>query len=196
MKKLKMQRRFKLIVTFLIGFTTTMSLLAQDAVKFKDVLLDGKPAKLNMVTGEITPVKLKEQIIENQVDSLITKPIMVTNSQSVADSSEPEILEDTDSDFYMVKEGDNLFKISVKFKTSLALLQKGNNLETTLIKKGQILRVRNFNKVTSDVSVWIVVKGDNLYRIAIKTGTTVSEIKRLNGLANDTIYIGQELQLK
>ena len=135
MKKLKMQRRFKLIVTFLIGFTTTMSLLAQDAVKFKDVLLDGKPAKLNMVTGEITPVKLKEQIIENQVDSLITKPIMVTNSQSVADSSEPEILEDTDSDFYMVKEGDNLFKISVKFKTSLALLQKGNNLETTLIKK-------------------------------------------------------------
>ena len=191
-----MQRSFKLIITFLIGFTATMGLIAQEAVKFKDVLLDGKPAKLNVATGEITPAKLKEQIFETKVDSVIAKPSTTTKTQTIADPDQPVVSTEDTSDFYVVQDGDNLFKISVNYNTSLAILKKANNLESTLIRKGQKLRVRNFDKVDNKLSVWIVKKGDNLYRIAIYTGTTVSAIKRLNGLTSDTIYVGQQLQLK
>ncbi len=175
-----------------------MGINAQDEVKFKDVILDGKPAKLNIVTGEITLVKLKDKVVETKIDSVETKPILVTDSNVINASTNTEVSTDYSSDFHIVKEGDNLFKLSVKYKASLGELKKANNLETTLIKTGQKLRVRNFDKVSEDENalVWVVKKGDNLYRIALEKGTTVKELKRINGLKSDVIKIGQKLQLK
>lgn len=42
---------------------------------------------------------------------------------------------------------------------------------------------------------YTVVAGDSLWSIAKKFGTTVDEIKRLNNLTNDTIFIGQVLKI-
>ena len=176
-----------------------MSICAQDEVKFKDVILDGKPAKLNIHTGEISLVQLEEKVVETQRDSVETKLIMVTDRSVINISSIPTNQDaDNDSDFHMVKEGDNLFKLSVKYKTSLGELKKANNLETTLITTGQKLRVRNFDKMSAKEHslVWIVKKGDNLYRIAKENGTTVKALKDINGLKSDVIKIGQKLQLK
>lgn len=177
-----------------------MCVIAQDDVKFKDVILDGKPAKLNVVTGEVTLVQLSEQNSETKTDSLRVAPILVTNSQNIKPSNAPEISKVKPSkdellDYYIVKEGDNLFQISLKYNTSIDALKKANNLQTNLIKKGQKLRVRNFYEEPKVSSIWIVKKGDNLYRIAIKNGTTVKAIKRLNGLTSDVIEIGQKLRL-
>ncbi|WP_181897147.1 LysM peptidoglycan-binding domain-containing protein [Winogradskyella pacifica] len=171
-----------------------MSVFAQNEVKFKDVILDGKPAKLNIVTGEITLVKLEDKVVETKIDSVETKPILVTDS-SIIKTSKPI---DVDSDFHIVKEGDNLFQLSIKYNTSLSELKKANNLETTLIEVGQKLRVQNFDTVTKEEQslVWIVTKGDNLYRIAKEKGTTVKALMRINGLKSDVIKIGQKLQLK
>ena len=38
-----------------------------------------------------------------------------------------------------------------------------------------------------------VSTGDNLYEISRKYGTTVEELKAMNGLTSNTIYVGQEL---
>ncbi|MDP5082176.1 MAG: LysM peptidoglycan-binding domain-containing protein [Winogradskyella sp.] len=191
-----MPRNFKLIGTFLISFAASLGLSAQEAVKFKDVLLDGKPAKLNIITGEVTLIKLEDQIPETKADSLNIKPIIIANTPVKSNSDVSKIVTDDDADFYVVQEGDNLFRISVSYNTSLTILKEANNLETTLIKKGQKLRVRNFDQYKSEPTLWIVKKGDNLYRIALETGLTVDAIKSLNGLTNDKIYIGQELRLK
>ncbi|MBU2930003.1 LysM peptidoglycan-binding domain-containing protein [Winogradskyella psychrotolerans] len=194
-----MQNSFKLILTFLISFTSLLSSYAQDEVKFKDVILDGKPAKLNSVTGEITFVELETEVVETKIDSVDITPKLVTDSNVNDASNTSEAVNlDNDSDFHIVKEGDNLFKLSVKYKTSLGQLQEANNLETTLIREGQKLRIRNFDKVNEDEKslIWVVKKGDNLYRIALENGTTVKELKRLNGLNSDVIKIGQRLQLK
>ncbi len=43
---------------------------------------------------------------------------------------------------------------------------------------------------------YIVKKGDSLWSIASKNGTTVDNIKRLNNLTNNTLQIGQILKLK
>lgn len=40
-----------------------------------------------------------------------------------------------------------------------------------------------------------VVSGDTLSGLAVKYGTTVAEIKSLNGLTSDTIFIGQNLKI-
>jgi LysM repeat protein len=190
------KKRFKLLVALLIILTSGTRVLAQSEVRYKDVLLDGKPAKLNVATGEITFAISKVKSVENKVDSVKTKLIRVTNPEIITALSQPEVLNEDVSDFHVVKEGDNLFQLSLKYKTSLTELKKANNLETTLIRKGQKLRIRNFDTVRGITPVWIVKKGDNLYRISIETGTTVNAIKSLNGLTSDTIYIDQKLQLK
>lgn len=43
---------------------------------------------------------------------------------------------------------------------------------------------------------YTVVAGDNLYRIAQRYGTTVSQLKALNGLASDSLKVGQVLRVK
>ena len=195
-----MLKSFKLIVTFLLSFTSLMSIRAQDNVRLKDVILDGKPAKLNAITGEITLINLNSQSFQTDIDSvkIKSKPVLITDSISTISLKESKLIEDNTSDFYIVKEGDNLFKLSVTYKTSLNELKKANNLETTLIQKGQKLRIRNFDLVTknSNPSFWIVKEGDNLYRIALENGTTVKRLKSLNGLKTDTIKIGQKLKIQ
>ncbi|WP_225036221.1 LysM peptidoglycan-binding domain-containing protein [Winogradskyella sp. SM1960] len=198
-----MRKGYKLILTFLISFTSLMGSYAQDEVKFKDVILDGKPAKLNIITGEIAPVTLEtkgveSEVVETKIDSVDTKPILETDSNIIKASANTETSSDAESDFHIVKEGDNLFKLSVQYKSSLNELKKANHLETTLIKVGQKLRVRNFDSVSEDKNplVWVVKKGDNLYRIAIEKGTTVKALKQINGLKSDVIKIGQKLKLR
>jgi LysM repeat protein len=190
------KKRFKLLVALLIILTSGTRVLAQSEVRYKDVLLDGKPAKLNVATGEITFAISKVKSVENKVDSVKTKLIRVTNPEIITALSQPKVLNGDVSDFHVVKEGDNLFQLSIKYKISLTELKKANNLETTLIRKGQKLRIRNFDTISAITPVWIVKKGDNLYRISIETGTTVNAIRSLNDLTSDTIYIGQKLQLK
>lgn len=193
-----MQKSFKLILTFLISFTSLLSVYTQNEVKFKDVILDEKPAKLNVVTGEITLVKLESNAVETQKDSIKIQSINVTAEDGSTTLKKTEVSLDSLSDFYIVKKGDNLFQIAIKYNSSLGELQNANNLETTLIDVGQKLRVRNFNKVNNDEQslIWIVNKGDNLYRIAKEKGTTVKALMRINSLKSDVIKIGQMLQLK
>lgn len=44
--------------------------------------------------------------------------------------------------------------------------------------------------------IYIVKRGDTLYSIARDNNITVAELKKLNNLSNNTIYIGQQLLLK
>ena len=53
-----------------------------------------------------------------------------------------------------------------------------------------------YEKPESDLISHFVIKGDTLYSISKKYDMTVEEIQKLNGLADTTISIGQELILK
>ncbi|RED38600.1 peptidoglycan endopeptidase LytF [Winogradskyella eximia] len=258
-----MQKSFKLIVTFLICHAFGLAVIAQTQVKFKDVLLDGKPAKLNIATGEIVLVKIEDNVVESNIDSVLTKSIMPSNSDGIINSKGVGEVDDA-SDIYVVKDNETLLDVARRYNVSLTQLKQANNLETTLINKGQRLRVRNFDvksetmTSTDDLSenananyhivqkgntlfsisrqynlsvqdlkrinsletnlinvgqklrvkknetstedtkqsVYIVKTGDNLYRIALKNGTSVNEIKRLNGLSSNLITVGQKLLLR
>ena len=110
---------------------------AQETPKYKEVLLDGKPARLNIETGEITLLNpdLKSNKPIKRKDSIIAVKKEVTDS----------LVSKTDSDFHVVKGKETLLDIANRYNTTLTELKRANNLETTLIDKGQKLRVRNFN---------------------------------------------------
>jgi murein DD-endopeptidase MepM/ murein hydrolase activator NlpD len=78
-------------------------------------------------------------------------------------------------------------EISVKYQIAVASLIQWNGLTTTTIYPGQHI-------FTMD-PYHIVQKGDNLYSIAIKYGTTVPVIRSANKLASDSLSIGQKLYI-
>lgn len=121
---------------------------------------------------------------------------------------------------YRVKRGDTLIKIAKRFKVSLKDLRRINNLKSDKLHVGQKLKipVRAARIYKSDrgkpASRYIsgkrvilekvkrkvylrykVRRGDTLIKIARKFRTSVKEIRRINRLRSDRIYIGQILKI-
>ena len=91
---------------------------------------------------------------------------------------------------YIVKKGDNLYAIAKEYNVTQQEIMNLNSLKSNLLSIGQILKIQN-NK-TNNI-IYTVKSGDNLYAIARKYNTTVSEIKTKNNLTTDNISIGQVL---
>lgn len=93
---------------------------------------------------------------------------------------------------YTVKSGDTLSQIAYDNKITTSELKKANNLASDLLKIGQVLIIPS--KSTGEIN-YIVQKGDNLYTIANKYDTTISDIKKINNLSTNTLQIGQVLKI-
>lgn len=103
---------------------------------------------------------------------------------------------------YMVRAGDNLGQIAARHNVTVAELQARNNLNSTLIRAGQVLMIPG---VAPDYSLPAsaqnalfheVRPGDNLWTIAREHNTTVRALASLNGLSQQAILRpGQKLKL-
>ncbi len=111
---------------------------------------------------------------------------------------------------YTVQPGDNLYRIAIKFNTTVAAIQAANGLTTTTIRVGQVLIIPGGASGSSPAptakpgattapgtnpGTYTVRPGDNLFRIALKFGTTVAAIQAANGLTSVTIRVGQVLKI-
>lgn len=92
---------------------------------------------------------------------------------------------------YTVQSGDTLYGIAEKYNMSVSDLKVLNGLSSNLLSVGQVLLVKPENNVP--MSEYVVKRGDTLYGIAQQLGTTVDELKRLNGLTSNILSIGQVL---
>lgn len=95
--------------------------------------------------------------------------------------------------YYEVKSGDTLYKIAQQYNTTVDKIKELNNLTSNNLSLGQQLLMPNVD--TSNNNYYIVVSGDNLYSIARKNNTTVSELIQLNNLSSSNLSIGQRLKL-
>ena len=111
------------------------------------------------------------------------------------------------SSTYTVKSGDSVWKIAHEHGMSMDELKSLNGLKDNLIIPGQVLKIKGTSsntkqkiktssKETAEAGATYVVKaGDSLWAVANRQGLTVAELKRINGLSSDTIYVGQRLKV-
>lgn len=94
---------------------------------------------------------------------------------------------------YTVKLGDTLYTIAQNYGIDVNDIIEYNSLGTTVLIPNQVLKIPTI--VEFDENIYTVKPGDTLYAIANLYGSTVDEIKTLNGLYNNTLSIGQQLKL-
>lgn len=97
--------------------------------------------------------------------------------------------------YYIVKEGDSLWSIASKNNTTVDNIKKLNNLSSNNLSVGQVLKL-SYNAENEDIkesNIYTVKKGDSLWLIANKYGTTINELKSANNLKSNTLSIGQTL---
>lgn len=97
--------------------------------------------------------------------------------------------------YYIVKKGDSLWSIASKNNTTVDNIKKLNNLSSNNLSVGQVLKL-SYDAKKEDIkesNIYTVKKGDSLWLIANKYGTTVDELKRANNLKSNTLSIGQTL---
>lgn len=97
--------------------------------------------------------------------------------------------------YYIVKKGDSLWSIASKNNTTVDNIKKLNNLSSNNLSVGQVLKL-SYDVKKEDIkesNIYTVKKGDSLWLIANKYGTTVDELKSANNLKSNTLSIGQTL---
>jgi spore germination protein len=89
--------------------------------------------------------------------------------------------------FYTVMRGDNLFRIALRFSTTLYTLQQLNGLANpSFIYAGQVLCVKAGAPIPFGF-LYVVKRGDTLYSIAARFGWGVRYLAGVNHLHNPNI---------
>ncbi|EOT40401.1 LysM peptidoglycan-binding domain-containing protein [Enterococcus columbae] len=153
-----------------------------------------------------------------------TTPSQGTNTPTTSASSQTASTpSSTSTTSYTVKAGDSLWAIATKHGLSVAQLKSMNGLSSDVIYPGQQLKVSKTasttaatptpvtNKATTTASApsqtastpssastasYTVKAGDSLWAIATKHGLSVAQLKALNHLSSDLIFVNQTLKLK
>lgn len=91
---------------------------------------------------------------------------------------------------YTIKAGDTLYAIANKYGVTVDSIKQANNLTSNTLTIGKTLTIPTG---TQTPKTYTVQRGDTLYGIAMKNGTTVEKIKDINNLTTNNLSIGQKL---
>jgi len=161
-----------------IAFFMSSSFMAQDYLPegWDKIILEGKPAYMNINTGEISR----------------------TYPKGVARRKAPSYTQDyssnyTSGDAHIVERGETLSKIARKYGMGLGEVYKLNpSINFNKLAVGQEININD----SSSGRFHRVRNGETLYRIATNNGLSISELKSINNLRSNTIRVGQKLRLE
>ncbi len=112
----------------------------------------------------------------------------------------PNISSTTNSNYfiYTVIKGDSLYSIAKRYNTSVNDIINTNNLKNINLYIGQKLRIpeKDYSEKPINFDVYIVKKGDSLYKISKEYNIPVDTIINDNNLNSNILRIGQELKLR
>jgi LysM repeat protein len=101
---------------------------------------------------------------------------------------------------HVVQRGENLFRIALRYNTTVEAIAAASGISNPqLIYVGQKLTIPQGGGTTSPPGggrTHVVQPGENLFRIALRYGTTAQAIAAANNLPNiHLIYVGQVLRI-
>lgn len=146
-------------------------------------------------TGDTESVTIEYGFLDSKNDDVSQ---LKNNWQKYAEAAVQGILNYIEGNvltenLYIVKAGDSLYSIASRYNTTVSEIKRLNNLKSDELSIGQRLKL----PVTTSTGEYYVVKaGDTLYSIANKNNMSVLELKKLNNLTSNNLYIGQKLVLK
>jgi len=109
--------------------------------------------------------------------------------------------------YHRVRKGETLSVIARRYRTSASKIARANKIRTTsIIRVGQRLKIPQSGTVVASrtsrnkksygqVSRHVVKRGDSLWNLARKYGTTTKKIQRANNLRSSRLSIGQVLKI-
>lgn len=101
--------------------------------------------------------------------------------------------------YYTVKSGDTLSEIANEYNVTVQSIASENGISNpNLIYAGQTLRIESvrYDTHATGNTIYTVKPGNTLSGIAVRYGTTVNELVRLNNIANpNLIYVGEKLRI-
>ena len=101
---------------------------------------------------------------------------------------------------HVVKRGDSLWLVARRYGTSVKDIQKLNNLSTTTLHTGQVLKIRGSNNEIASgkgLKTYQVKPGDSPFEIALRYNMDLNRFLHINQLTNrSTIYPGQILHVE
>jgi membrane-bound lytic murein transglycosylase D len=131
------------------------------------------------------------------LEAKVRQPATLTQAQSapeVAVSSSPASRRD-----YTVRKGDSLWEIAAKTGVSVAELRTANRLQGNRINAGQTLLIPDTANASTllaanDVITYRVTRGDTLWTIANRYGTSVKKLQQVNNTSK-FLKVGQVLTI-
>ena len=102
---------------------------------------------------------------------------------------------------YTVQKGDSLYKIAMKYNTTVNDIVSLNNLKSTNLTIGEVLRIPETYTKEEDMILpeyinYTVKKGDTLYSIALNNNISVDARKKDNSLTSNNLNVGQVLKIR
>ena len=153
--------------------------------------------------------------VQHELDFKNTSPYKSTTT-AIAKVEKPSYPIGSVTQYYKVKQGDNLSAIANQYNVDINDLRKWNKLNSNSISYGKVLTIIAPEKnttvalaktektkkevkvdtlVTKNTANYIVQKGDNLNSIAEENNITVAQIKEWNKLPSNVIQPGSTLQI-
>ena len=106
----------------------------------------------------------------------------------------------TSDTVYVVKSGDTLYSIALRYDTTPNAIINKNNLTSSVLTIGQQLIIPSDPESTGEDELitnntYVVQNGDSLYSISRMYGVSVDDIKNANNLTSNILTIGQVLTI-
>ncbi len=137
--------------------------------------------------------------------TLTPTPTSTANTTPIPPSPTPVTLTPTPSvpvpaATYIVAKGDTLYSIARRYGTTVVEIMRVNGLQSDLLYVGQVLSIASPSTTGSPFGpagyvVHTVVRGDTIFSLARRYGTTVEAIVQANRLTGPDIYVGQILSI-
>jgi membrane-bound lytic murein transglycosylase D len=174
----------------------------------KNTVSFGKNLKIVTSESIVKTIKKEPKVAKKQIEIVSDNPkvaVAETKTVKIEVAKKPvkaDTLATDTASFYVVQKGDNLGNIAKKYNVTVEEIKTWNHLSDVNIKLGTSLQVANKSVETKEENTpapklenieYVVLKGDNLGKIAKKFGTSLEDLKQWNNLKDQNIALGVSL---